>query len=81
MSIKDFKDKMADPSNKAQIQMIGKYCRSLKEMLEEPFIGRMKEKKSEFNADSIEFFLTMYYVNKINRAQEFEEEDGEDQYN
>ena len=81
MSIKDFKNKMADSANKAQIQMIEQYCRSLKGMLEEPYIGRRKEKMSEFNADSIEFFLTMYYVNKINRAQGFEEEECENQYN
>lgn len=65
---------MSAKDSSPQIRKIDQYCIALRDMLEDPYHNENKEKISRFNEISIEFFLSMYYLNKINRAGELKGE-------
>lgn len=72
-----FRRKMSAKDSSPQIRKIDQYCIALRDMLEDPYHNENKEKISRFNEISIEFFLSMYYLNKINRAGELKGEEYE----
>ncbi len=68
-----FRDNMDEDEN-IWIKKIIQYCNALKEMLESPYKIGEKDRKQEFNRLSIDFFLSMYYLNKMNCVQVLKEE-------
>ena len=63
-----------DEDENIWIKKIIQYCNALKEMLESPYKIGEKDRKQEFNRLSIDFFLSMYYLNKMNCVQVLKEE-------
>ena len=90
--IKDFREKLkvfGDQTKDAEEQReqtdelrisakkINQYCEGLRDMMEEPYQNLSGEKRSGFHKMSIEFFLSMYYLNKTQCAGMLKEKNNE----
>lgn len=75
--IASFRKYMQDNEDVA-ICKIADYCDALKEMMENPFEGTEENARILFNRTSINFFLSMYYLNKMNCAKRLKGDAHED---